>query len=311
MTPTLPLSRRFAALLQREWLQHHRAWLILLAVVPLVMLALLSLGRMDMTFDDGEAQRELASLPGAAVALLTIVVAAVGCFLLAWMSSLLQAPGLARRDHGDRSIEFWLSMPVGHIPALAAPLLTHLVLFPLGALALGTGFGLVMAPLSVARFGGAGEWLSLPWGVLLAASFSLVLRTALGLVLATLWLSPLILMAMAASAWLKRWGLPALVAGLVVLGGLLDKLYGNPVITAVGERLFTLAGQSFITGRAPSGVRLVPGEDPTAALSGMPAALLADAGHALAALADPLLPLALAVAAGCFGLLVLRRRQGH
>jgi predicted membrane-bound mannosyltransferase len=69
MTPTLPLSRRFAALLQREWLQHQRAWLILSAVVPLVMLVLLSLGRMDLTFDDGEAQRDLASLPAVAVAL--------------------------------------------------------------------------------------------------------------------------------------------------------------------------------------------------------------------------------------------------
>lgn len=311
MTTTLPLSRRFATLLQREWLQHQRAWLILSAVIPLVMLALLSLGRMDMTFDDGEAQRELSSLPAAAVAVLTIVAAAIGSFVLAWMSSLLQAPGLARRDLSDRSIEFWLSMPVGHTSALAAPLLTHLLLFPLGALALGTAVGLVMSPLSVARFASAGDWFSLPWGLLLGASLSLVLRIALGLVLATLWLSPLILMAMAASAWLKRWGLPALVAGLAIVGGLLDKLYGHPVITAVGERLFTLAGKSFITGRAPTSVRLVPGDDPIAALSGMPAALLADAGHALAAMADPLLPLALGVAAGCFGLLVLQRRQGR
>jgi ABC-2 type transport system permease protein len=310
-TLPLPLSRRFATLLQREWLQHHRAWMILSAVTPLAMLALLSLGRMDMTFDDGDAQRELSSLPAVAVALLTIVTAAIGSFVLAWMSSLLQAPGLARRDIGDRSIEFWLSMPVGHTPALAAPLLTHLLLFPLGALALGTAIGLAMSPLSVARFASLGDWLSLPWGLLLGASISLVLRIALGLVLATLWLSPLILMAMAASAWLKRWGLPALVAGLVVLGGLLDKLYGNPVITALGERLFTLAGRSFLTGRAPAGVRLTPDGDPGAALAAMPAALWADAGHAVAALADPLLALALAVAAGCFGLLVLRRRQGN
>ena len=311
MTTTLPLTHRFATLLQREWLQHHRAWLVLAAVPPLLMLLLLALGRMDLTFDDGEAQREMAQLPAAAVALMTVLAAAVGCFLLAWMSSLLQAPGLARRDLGDRSIEFWLSMPVGHTPALAAPMLTHLLLFPLGALAAGTVLGLALTPLSVARFAAVGDWFSLPWGLLLAAALSLVLRIALGLVLATLWLSPLILMAMAASAWLKRWGLPALVGSLLLIGGVLDKLYGNPVITAVGERLFTLAGQSFVTGRAQGGLRLAPGEDPTAAMSGLPGALLADAGHALAALADPLLPLALAVAAGCFALLVLRRRQGH
>ena len=311
MTNPLPLSRRFATLVQREWLQHHRAWLILSAVTPLVMLALLSLGRMDVTFDDDEAQRQLSALPAAGVALLTIMAAAIGCFVLAWMSSLLQAPGLARRDSSDRSIEFWLSLPVGHVPALAAPLLTHLLLFPLGALAVGTVLGLALSPLSVARFATLGEWFTLPWGLLLGASLSLVLRTALGLLLATLWLSPLILLAMAASAWLKRWGLPALVAGLLVAGGLLDKVYGNPVITAVGERLFTLAGQSFVTGRAPSSMKMVPGEDPTAAMGALPGALWADAGHALAALADPLLALALAVSCACFGLLVLRRRRGN
>lgn len=310
MTNPLPLSRRFAALLQREWLQHHRAWLILSALPPLLMLLLLTLARMDISLDDGQAQRELATLPATAVALLTIAAAAIGCFVLAWLSVLLQAPGLARRDLGDRSIEFWLSLPVGHTPALAAPLLAHFLLFPWAALAIGSVLGLALTPVSVARFTSLGDWAALPWGTLLAASASLVMRVALGLLLATVWLSPLILMAMAASAWLKRWGLPALVGGLLVVGGVLDKLYGNPVITAVGDRLFTLAGQSFVTARAPTGLRLVPGEDPGAALAGLPGALWVDAGHAVAALADPMLPLALGVAAACFGLLVLRRRQG-
>ena len=97
---------------------------------------------------------------------------------------------------------------------------------------------------------------------------------------------------------------------VALIGGVLDKLYGNPVVTELGSRLLTRAGQSFVTGRTGRGVVLQPGEDPTTALQALPGWALRDAGHALQALADPLLPAALAVAAGAFALLVLRRRRG-
>ena len=312
MTPTLSPARRFGTLLQREWMQHHRAWLLLAAAPPLVMLGLLSLARLDLSFDDSDTLQHMGQMPPAGLALLTIVVAALLCFLLAWLSALLQSPGLARRDMQDRSVEFWLSLPIGHGPALAAPLLAHLLLFPLGALAVGLVSGLGLSFVTVVRFASLGDWFSLPWGLVGAAVLSLVARAAFGLVLATLWLSPLILLVMAASAWLKRWGLPALLAVTALLGSVLDKLYGNPVVWDLGSRLLTHAGQSFITGKAPGGgLRLSPGSDPTDALQALPGALLTDAGHAVAALADPLLLLALAVSAACFGLLVLRRRRGH
>jgi ABC-2 type transport system permease protein len=97
--------------------------MVLTAAPPLVMLALLSLGHMDISFDDGDALRQMAQLPPVGLALITMAVAALLCFVLAWASALLQVPGLARRDQQDRSIEFWLSLPIGHTPALAAPLL--------------------------------------------------------------------------------------------------------------------------------------------------------------------------------------------
>ncbi len=302
-------SRRFLTLLQREWLQQRRAWMLLVAAPPVMMLGLLMLGPLDITFDDDQTKRDLASLPPLAIAMMTILVSAVLCFLLAWAAALMQSPGLARRDRQDRSIEFWLSLPIGHSAALVSPLLAHLLLFPLAALGIGAVAGLALSPLSVARFAQPGDWFALPWGVILLAGLSFLARAALGLVLATLWLSPLVLLAMTASAWLKRWGLPALVAGIVVVGNLLDKLYGNPVVWDLGRQLLTRAGQSFVSGHSPGGLTFGPGSDAEAAVRAFPALLLNDAGHSLAALGDPLLMLALAVSAACFGLLVLRRQR--
>lgn len=303
-------TRLFATLLQREWLQNRRAWLLLTVTPPLLMLLLLLLGRLDITFDDGDALRQMALLPPAGLALLTMAMAALLCFLLAWLSALLQVPGLARRDQQDRSIEFWLSLPIGHTPALAAPLLSHLLLFPLAALAVGGLAGLALSFVTVARFASLGDWFTLPWGLMLGAGLALLARTALGLVMASLWLSPLILLVMVASAWLKRWGLPALVAGLALLAGVLDKLYGNPVITDLGQRLLTGAGRSFVAGHSAGGLRFTPGSDAVDVLRVYPAWAAGDAWRSIQALADPVLALALVVSAACFALLILRRQRG-
>ena len=304
------MNARLVPLLQREWLQHHRAWLLLTAVPPLVMLGLLAFARLQVDVDGDNAAQEIAQLHPAAIAMLTICASALFCFVLAWGSALIQAPGLARRDLSDRSIEFWLALPVGHAAALAAPLLAHLLLFPLAALALGALAGLALTPLSLARFAGLGEWLALPWDTVIAGASSVVLRFALGLLLASLWLAPLVLVLMAASAWLRRWGLPAVVATVALIGSVLDKLYGNPLVWQLGAELLSRAGQSFVSGRAGGGLRLLPRQDPTPAIQALPGWAARDAGFALQALADPLLPGALAVAAGAFALLVLRRRRG-
>ena len=51
------------------------------------------------------------------------VIGATTALLLSVMSlaSAVILAGVARRDHADRSIEFWLSLPVGHGASLAAP----------------------------------------------------------------------------------------------------------------------------------------------------------------------------------------------
>lgn len=303
--------KRFATLLQREWLQHKTGWIVV-ACAPLGVAALVLLvGQVQLDLDGRDTVVEFGSVPALALAAAAILGTGALTFLLAWGSSLLQTPGLARRDQQDRSIEFWLSLPVGHGASLSAPMLAHLLLFPLAALGIGMLAGHVVSLLVVARFVGLADWFTLPWGALTLAWVSLTARTALGLLLATLWLSPMILLVMAASAWLKRWGLPALIASIAVINGVLDKLYGNPWLWDFGQQLFTRAGQSFFTGQVKGGLNFGPGRDPMEEVAAFPGQLLQDAGHAIAALADPLLLPALAVAAGCFALLVLRRRSAH
>lgn len=301
------MNTRFSSLLLREWLQHRRAWTLLVALPPLLLAAVLAFSSVELNLQ-ADVSTKVSQLPPLGVALLTVVATAALCTLLAWVSVLIQAPGLARRDLGDRSIEFWRSLPVGHAQALASPLLAHLVLFPLAALGAGLLCGLVLSALTVARFHGLQGWLSLPWAGLLGAVLAVGLRFALGLVLATLWLSPLIALVMAASAWLRRWGLPAVVAGVAVLGNVLDKVYGNPLVWDLGGRLLTQASRAMVSGGATLRAEdFAAGDQLLASLVSWAGA---DAARALQALADPLLPAALAVAAGGFMLLVLRRRHG-
>jgi hypothetical protein len=301
---------RFATLLRREWLQHKLGWAIVTGTPLVIALLLLLSGHFTVTVDDSKVSLSFAQVPAVALASAAIIGTGVLSFVLAWSTSLLQASGLARRDQQDRSIEFWLSLPVGHASGVAAPLLAHLLLFPLAALGLGLLAGQGVALLLVARFIGVAEWFALPWGLLTLAWVGALLRIALGLLLATLWLAPIILLVMVASAWLKRWGLPALITAIALLGNVLDKLYGNPVVWDLGRALLSRAGHAFVAGRGAGELRLGPGTDALEALRAFPAWAAGDAWRALQALADPLLALALAVSAACFGLLVLRRQRG-
>lgn len=301
----------FKTLLLREWMQHKRGWLVVLAIPLLVGLAVLAAGQIRFDIDGSDVVFQFGEAPALALATLAIVCSGALAFVLAWFVALFQTPGLARRDQQDRSIEFWLSLPTGHTRSLVAPLLAHLLLFPLAALAIGTVTGLLVSLPLVARFAGVGEWFALPWGTILAVWVSLLLRIALGLLLATLWLSPLILLVMAASAWLKRWGLPALIAGSVLISGVLDKLFGNPVLSELGRQLIANAGRSFVSGRPGGGLVFKSGTDPLAMIQGFPGRLAGDAWGSIQLLASPLLLLALAVSGACFALLILRRRQGN
>ena len=294
---------RFATLLHREWMQHHRGYLVLAVAPPVLLLIVLAFSQSAIQIHP--------SLPPAVMAMsigaVTAIVLAVG-----WIAMAFQMPGLARRDQQDRSIEFWLSLPVGHAPAIGATLLFHALLMPLMALAIGWAFSHVVGLVLVAMVGGASAWLQLPWGVLLADGVVLMLRLALGITLATLWVSPVIGVLMVASAGLKRWGLPAVIALSVVFGAVIRQIFG--VTNIVGNTVRDI-GQHALFALVPfthGEVRV--GEDG----SGLPELLAAFprlAGEsALAALRD--LATAdflgvMAVSAACFAALVaLRRRNG-
>lgn len=299
---------RFATLLRREWLQHQRGWIVLLVLPLCVLLLIATFGEIHLGQDE--------EMPGALALTMMVTMGLVALTVgLAWGASLLMAPGLARRDTQDRSIEFWLSMPVSNVQSVGATLLMHLLAFPWAAVAAGLLGALLVSPVIVGKVFGLEAWWSLPWGGLLLAAAALALRIWLGLLLATLWLSPLILGTMAASAWLKRWGLPVVVGTLGVSHLVLSQAYGIGIIgrtvAAMGEQALHAVINAGAGGGGTRGL-IVEHPDEVGAL--LPAAaqwLMADAGRALAAAASPGFLAALAGGAAAFALLVLRRRQGR
>lgn len=303
---------RFKTLLTREWMQHRRGFLIVMLAPGLLLLAAAMFGQMQINLqNDADAQVRQVPEPGLMTAL-ALTGLAIGTMALAWLSALFQAPGLARRDQQDRSIDFWLSLPIGHSQALGSMLLVHLVLLPWAALAIGLGAGVVISAVMVIKAWGLGAWLALPWGSLLAVSALVLARVALGLVLCTLWLSPLILLTMAASAWLKRWGVPVVMA--IVFGGgqLAERLYGSRLVWDALAALLAQAGQALIAadraGHART-IRIGPTTQLGDLLPTLPAWLLHDAALALQALASPAFVAAALGGIAGFGLLVLHRAR--
>lgn len=290
-------------LLQREWLQHRFGWMLLALLPTGLGLLAMSFGQVqiDEPPDDPRAQ--------AAVAMVAPMAAMGVHLLIVGVTSLIIVAGLARRDHADRSVEFWLSMPTAHAPSFAVPLLTHLVLVPLAALAVGLLSGLAVSLVLVARFVGVADWFALPWGLLLPAALALLARLALGVVLAVVWLSPLILAGVLLTAWLRRWGLVILAVGIGVGSGLMDRLFGQPLPWLLLTGLTERAGRSLINAGG-QGMTVDNVEQLDAAIGLVPAWAAADAAAALAMLASPWLAGALVVSALCFWGLVRWRRAG-
>lgn len=292
-------------LMRREWLQHRFVW-AMLTLVPLgLAVMLLSFGQIEMGAEmNARPPADVAAVMGG----MTIVITAAILFLLVWITSVFVTSGLARRDHGDRSIEFWLSLPTGHAESYAAPLLVHLLLAPAAALLVGLAGGYAMSLLVVSRFLSFSEWLSLPWGHILAATVALTGRVLAGLPLATLWLSPLILLAVLANALFKRWGLPVLAVGLGLGSVVLKHVFGQPVLGQVLARL----GNESATALIGAGNTPPTGDRPSALdlLSALPAWAAHDFGAALSDAASPAMLGAVAVAAALFAALVYWRRQG-
>lgn len=295
-------------LLLREWMQHKRGWLILAAVPFVVILLGITFGNVRVGEDEGEAlvATPLAAMLGAAALASTLA--------LMWLAVLLQAPGLARRDVQDRSIEFWLSLPTPAWLSVAVTLLAHLLLAPWFAIVCGLVGAALLAPLVVVKAFGFSALADVPWTQLAGTGLAMGLRIAIGLALATLWASPLILGAMAASAWLKRWGVPAL-AGLLAIGGGLERaVFGTQGIHQSVGYLGQQAGLALVGASGQNAAQAMPKiEGPNELARVLPHAvnwIFGDLAAALQRLATPGFAAALAIGAAMFLLLVIRRQRG-
>jgi ABC-2 type transport system permease protein len=293
-------------LIRREWLQHRFGW-SLMAGLPLGLgLLLVAFGQVHVESD--EIEQAGAALP-TMLALASIAASALLLFAIAWLTSAILVAGLSRRDHADRSIEFWLSLPVGHVPSLAVPLGVHLILVPAAALLVGLLGGVLVSLVLVTRVAGVGAWFSLPWGALLPAALAGTGRVLAGLLLATLWLAPIVMAVVLFTAWFRRWGLVIVGVGVGVGSVLLDRLFGQPLLSQAVAALVRNAGRSLVgAGHLEMGTHSP--QEAEAVLRTVPGLALADLGHAVGLLASPLLFGGLIVAAGCFAMLVDWRRRG-
>lgn len=291
------------ALMRREWLQHRFAWALLALLPTLLAVALLSLGEVQIAAGERGPALPLALAAAALAAGMALQA------LMLWIVALIVTAGLARRDHGDRSLEFWLSLPTGHAESLAVPLLVHLVLLPVAALAVGLAGGAIASFVLVSRVEGPAAWLALPWATLGAAALTLAGRVALGIALATLWLAPLLLMMVWLTAVLGRWGLAVMALGVGVGSVVLDQAFGIPWPAHWLALVMARAQQSVLdTGAGPLVIETAGDIGPV--LEQLPAWLASDALQALALAASPAMAGGLAAAAACFALLVRWRARG-
>ncbi len=293
-------------LMQREWMQHRFGW-AWLALLPLA-LALFAVGFAQIEFSGEAAERVGEALP-ALLTLGSIVGSTFVVFMILSITSLMVVVSLARRDQPDRSIEFWLSLPVSHSQSLAVPLLVHLLLAPAVALLVGLLGGYVISLVLVGRFVGIAAWLSLPWMEMIIATSMVAARLLAGLPLAVLWLLPLVLLFVLASAVFKRWGVPVVALGLGLGAALLDRLLGQPWLSETVGTIGLNAATSLISASG-KGFRIGHGQDVYEALQGLPAWAMSDFAAALHNLASPVFVGGLVFSALCFAGLVLWRQRG-
>lgn len=209
------MTNHIPTLLQREWMQHKRGWLIAALAPPILFLAALPFGKFTgMPTESPEL-----------MAVMMTVLSACVVFAISLAVALFQLPGLARRDVQDRSIEFWLSLPGRPSESVAATVLAHAWLAPLGAAVIGALFGMPIALSVLASKMGFADALATNWGEVMLAAMPLLLRGLAGTVPLMLWLAPVIFTLMAASAWLKRLGVPVVIVGGGVAVGVLHKVY--------------------------------------------------------------------------------------
>ena len=304
---------KFITLMQREWLQHRTGWRVLMGL-PLVLmlgLALLDGRGLHIQVDgDGQSLPPMAQLPVALQTLVWTAGTAAITFVLACLSVLAQLPGLARRDVQDRSIEFWRSLPTSDVDSVGATVFTHLLVLPCLAVGVALLGAQLVALLAVVSTQGPLAWLQQPWWLVLSVVAAGFARLVLGFTLAVVWLSPVLLLTMAASAWLKRWAVPVVVVASVAGVQLVDRYLPVPMVKPALTRISTEALSALLSPRALEGIHFDGPTEIAQALPGLPGWLMADAGRVLANAVSPAFVLALGVGVLGFALMVLRRRRG-
>ncbi len=288
------MNNHIPTLLLREWMQHKRGWLIAAFAPPILFLAMLPFGHVQGLPTE---HREL-------LALAMLLLSACAVFAVCLLVALFQLPGLARRDAQDRSIEFWLSLPGRPSESVAATVLAHAWLAPLGGALVGALFGLPIAMSVLGSKEGFAEAMAVNWGEVISAALPLLVRGLLGTVPLLLWLAPMIFVLMAASAWLKRLGVPLVFVGGFVVTLVLHKVYSiDWPLQVLGEwnaRLnHTLVGDEHVLKSA-----LMSSGD------SLWAWMAHDLGQTLAELASLQFLGWAAVAAAGFALVVMKRARG-
>jgi hypothetical protein len=235
---------------------------------------------------------------------MVLAVSTMSVYGICLLIALFQLPGLARRDVQDRSIEFWLSLPGRPSESIAATVLAHAWLAPLGGLLVGALLGGPIAAAVVAKQEGLAAVGTLPWGEILALIAPMLLRAIAGTALLLLWLAPAIFTLMAASAWLKRLGVPVVLVGGGVAVAVLKKAYDIEWPLQALQSLVQQAGHALFGSEMVLGEALKAGD--TGAIWQW---AVLDLGQAVSQLASLEFIGWAAVAAAGFALVALKRQR--
>jgi ABC-2 type transport system permease protein len=302
---SLPVRAQLRTLLLREWMQHRFGWTMMILVpfaIAVLAIPVSSFQTADMASGEGPPPEALPIIAALAGVLGTASVMLV----IATVASLFFAVDSPRRDHRDRSVEFWMSLPVPHSASLGLPLALHLLVVPAAAMMIGWVLGHAIALLVAMRLGVLAEWAALPWGSLLPATLAITARMASGMVLAALWFAPILMLAVLAYALLKLWGEIALVAALVV-ATIAEQRFGIRTIGAWFEAMGQGVVSAFPLGGS-EGSSITPETLPED-LVRMPGLLALDFLRSLGDLASPTFLGGLVVAGALFAALVVWRQR--
>lgn len=293
------MNNHIPTLLQREWMQHKRGWLIAAFAPPLLFLAVLPFAQFHGAKFNSHWNLDSQELQSA----LIVLASAITVYVIALLVALFQLPGLARRDTQDRSIEFWLSLPGRPGESVLATVLAHAWLAPLLCAAIGVLLGIPIAMGVLSRISGVDTIFAVNWGEALFMTLPILLRGLAGTVPLMLWLSPLIFVLMAASSWLKRLGVPVVLVGGGVAVAVLDNVYGIKWPWQALQGLNDQIGRAMIHDGASLGTAMQSGTN-------LMAWAMQDLGGALAELVSVQFLAWAAIAATGFALVVLKRSRG-